>query len=180
MSGRRPLSGTDAKRLHREWRRRTERPVSLLLDHVQNPFNVGSIVRTAASFRVEHLHVVGAAAVTPDHPKAKKTSLGTERLLPWSEHASVADAAEAASGLLVGVELASGASPLHELDLGAGPLCLVVGNEDRGLSPAALDVCDRVAFVPTPGKVGSLNVAVACAIALYEARRQEWAPPTGG
>lgn len=178
---RRSLSGTEAKRLHRDWRRRTERPVSLILDNVQTPFNVGSIVRTAASFRVEHLHLAGAAAVTPDHPKSKKTSLGTERLVPWSQHPNVEAAVAAARGgagrmRVIGIELATGGRPLHELALDPppGPVCLVVGHEDRGLSPSALDAVDDVAYVPTPGKVGSLNVAVACAIALYELRRQEW------
>lgn len=177
-SDRRPLSGTEAKRLHRDWRRRTERPLTLILDHVQTPFNVGSIVRTAASFRVDHLYVVGAAAVTPEHPKSKKTSLGTERLLPWSAHHDL-DAAVAAvrarGQRVVGVELASGGRAIHEAVVaGDGGTCLLLGHEDRGLSAAALSACDDVVYVPTPGKVGSLNVAVACAIALFEARRQEW------
>ena len=176
-STRKTLSGTEAKRLHRDWRRRTGRRLSLILDNVQTPFNVGSIVRTAASFRVEHLYVVGAVPVTPDHPKSKKTSLGTERLVPWSEHDRVDDAvalARAAGLRIVGIELATGGRALHEVAAAAGGTCLVLGHEDRGLSAAALSACDEVAYVPTPGKVGSLNVAVACAIALYEVRRQEW------
>ena len=55
--------------------------------------------------------------------------------------------------------------------------CLVVGHEDRGCSPATLDACDEVAFVPLLGKVGSLNVATAASIALYELRRQHWTRP---
>ena len=178
-SPRRTLSGTEAKRLHRDWRRRTERPLSLILDNVQTPFNVGSIVRTAASFRVEHLYVVGSVPVTPDHVKSKKTSLGTERLVPWSDHPTIDDAAgvaRAAGQRIVGIELATSGRALHEIDLGAST-CLVLGHEDRGLSAAALSAVDDVAYIPTPGKVGSLNVAVACAIALYEARRQEWTAP---
>ena len=176
-SNRKTLSGTEAKRLHRDWRRRTERPLSLILDNVQTPFNVGSIVRTAASFRIEHLYVVGSVPVTPNHPKSQKTSLGTERLVPWSEHARIDEAVGAArtAGLrVVGVELATGGRPLHEVVAPVGGVCLVLGHEDRGLSAAALAACDDVGYIPTPGKVGSLNVAVACAIALYEIRRQEW------
>ena len=48
------LDGTGMKRLHREWRRRTEGRLALILDGVGNPFNVGSIVRTAAAERVDH------------------------------------------------------------------------------------------------------------------------------
>jgi tRNA (guanosine-2'-O-)-methyltransferase len=174
------MSGTEAKRLHREWRRRTERRVGLLLDNVQTPFNVGAIVRTAAAFRVEHLWVAGTAHVTPDHPKSRKTSLGTERLLPWSDEGDIANAVgviRAAGFAIVGIELTGRAEPLAEVDLGPGaldPVCLVLGHEDRGLSSTALGACDHVGFIPTPGKVGSLNVATAAGIALYEVRRREW------
>jgi tRNA (guanosine-2'-O-)-methyltransferase len=172
----RNLSATEAKRLHREWRRRTERPLGLLLDSVQTPYNVGAILRTAASFRVSHLWLAGASA-TPAHEKTRKTSLGTERLVPWSAVETTAEGASAARALgleVVGVELAHGAEALGDARF-AGGVCLVLGHEDRGLSNAALAACDRFTYVPTPGKVGSLNVATAAAIALYELRRQEWA-----
>ena len=180
MTSPRNLSSTEAKRLHRDWRRRTSRPLSLILDNVQTPYNVGAILRTAASFRVDHLWLAGASA-TPDHDKTRKTSLGTERLVPWSIVASVAEAAAAARAEdleLVGVELAEGAEALGTAAFARG-VCLVLGHEDRGLSNAALAVCDRFAYVPTPGKVGSLNVATAAAIALFEVRRQEWSDPQG-
>ena len=170
-----PLSPTEQKRLHREWRRRTDGRVALLLDSVQTPYNVGSIIRTAAAFRIDHVWLAGASA-PPSHPKARKTSLGTERLVTWSEHESVLEAVAEAKGdgyTVVGVELAPSASPLGEVDLGEA-VCLVLGHEDRGLSAPAMTACDSLAFIPTPGKVGSLNVATAAAIALWEVRRREW------
>ena len=178
----RALSGTEAKRLNREWRRRTEGRVGLVLDGVQQPYNVGSIVRTAAAFRVDHLWIAGTAPVAPDHPKSRKTSLGTERLLPWSVWPDVAGAvadARDAGFAVVGVELATEATPLTHVTF-AGPVCLVVGHEERGLSKVAIGLCDAVGYVPTPGKVGSLNVAVATGIALYEVRRREWVPAAAG
>lgn len=181
MTAPRNLSGTEAKRLNREWRRRTERPLGLLLDRVQTPYNVGSILRTAAAFRVTHLWLAGDSA-TPAHEKTRKTSLGTERFVEWSAVETVADGAAAAraAGLeVVGVELAAGASALSDLVFPEGGTCLVLGHEDRGLSSAALATCDRFAYVPLPGKVGSLNVATAAAIALYEVRRQEWTADGG-
>ena len=54
-------------------------------------------------------------------------------------------------------------------------MCLAVGHEDRGLSRAVLDACTEVAFIPQLGRIGSLNVASAAAIAIYETRRREWA-----
>jgi tRNA (guanosine-2'-O-)-methyltransferase len=170
------LSDTELKRLHREWRHKTEGRVALLLDSVQTPYNVGAIVRTAAAERVEHLYLAGASTA-PSHPTSRKVSLGTERYLEWSTFPAVNDALDAvkdAGYRLVGIELSDAAVPLHEARLGAD-VCLALGHEDRGLSAATLAACDEVAFIPQLGKVGSLNVAQAAAIAVYEARRRHWA-----
>ena len=53
------LGPTDLKRLHRDWGKRTTGRLALLLDGVSSPFNVGTIVRTAAALRVEHLYLAG-------------------------------------------------------------------------------------------------------------------------
>jgi len=175
------LGPTDLKRLHRSWQRRTERRMALVLEGVQSPFNVGAIVRTAAALRVEHLYLAGPTA-SPAHPKAGKTAMGTERYLGWTAFADAPAALAAARDdgyHVVGLELAEGAVPMHELVLAAGAeVCVAVGNEDHGLSPACLDACDAVAYIPQLGRVGSLNVATAAAIALYEVRRREWASNT--
>ena len=169
------LGDTEIKRLNREWRRRTEGRVALLLDNVQTPYNVGSIVRSAAAWRVDHLYLAGAT-IPPSHPKSHKTSLGTERFVTYTVHESLASALDAVKDdgyRLVGVELAEGAVPLHEVALGED-VCLALGHEDRGLSPLTLAACDAVAFIPQLGRVGSLNVATAAAVAIYEARRRAW------
>lgn len=174
----RTLSPTELKRLHRTWRRQTEGRLALVLEDVQNPFNVGSILRTAAALGVEHLWLVGATP-DPSATKVAKTALGTQRFLTWTTVADIDGAAAAARAegfALVGVELAEGAVPVHELALPAAT-ALVLGHEDRGLSRAALAACDHLAFIPLIGKVGSLNVATAAGMALYEARRQGWASP---
>lgn len=171
----RQLGPTDLKRLHREWHRRTERRVALLLDSVQSPFNIGAITRTAAAFKVDHLYLA-AGALSPAHAKAGKTAMGTERYLTWTVFATGTEAAAGARGdgyAVVGLELTDGAVPLYEI--AAGPdVCLAVGHEDHGLSLATLAACDAVAFIPQLGRVGSLNVATAAAIAIYELRRREW------
>ncbi len=177
----RNLGPTELKRLHREWRHRTpERKVAVLLESVEGPFNVGSILRTAAALRVDDVWLVGRTP-GPENPKVAKTALGTERYVTLHRAERPADAVRAvraAGYALVGVELADPATPLFRLDL-TGPVCLAVGHEDRGLSAELLDACDRVGFVPQLGKVGSLNVATAASIALYEARRQAWEVPGG-
>jgi tRNA (guanosine-2'-O-)-methyltransferase len=150
--------------------------LALLLDSVQSPFNVGAIVRSAAAYRVEHLYLVGQTT-SPGSPKAAKVALGTERYLSWSAFERGADATDAAREdgfTVIGLELAEDAVPLHQLRTGPD-VCIAVGNEDHGLSSATLAACDAVAFLPMTGRVGSLNVATAAALALYELRRQGWA-----
>jgi tRNA (guanosine-2'-O-)-methyltransferase len=173
---RRQLGMTEVKRLNRDWRRRTDARLSLLLDNVGQPFNVGSIIRSAAAFGVERVWLCGSTA-EPAHPSARKTALGTDRLLAFESVPAATDAADAARAdgyRVVAIELAGEAVPLHEAPL-AGDICLAVGNEDHGCSAALLAAADMVAYIPQPGKVGSLNVAAATAVALAEVRRQEWA-----
>jgi len=170
----RQLRPTDVKRLNREWRRRTEGRLALLLDSVGQPFNVGSIVRTAAAFGAECAWLCGN---TPplETPAVGKTAL-TGRFLEAYREPSPAAAAKAAAEAgyrVVAVELASGALPLAEAPLD-GDVCLAIGNEDHGCSPALLAAVAAVAYIPQIGRVGSLNVAVAAAIAMAEVRRREW------
>jgi tRNA (guanosine-2'-O-)-methyltransferase len=171
----RQLRPVEVKRLNREWRRRGQTRLALLLDSVGQPFNVGSIIRSAAAFNAEQVWLCGAT--TPlSHPGVGKTALGTQRLLQASTEASAVAAAKAASaeGLrVVAIELAAGAVPLHEAPLD-GDVCLAVGNEDHGCSAALLAMADAIAYIPQPGRVGSLNVAVAAALAMAEARRRAW------
>src|SRR5690606_24139828 len=112
--------------------------------------------------------------------KVQKTALGTHRYLDRIDVAGIGEAAAAAHAdgyTVVGLELAAGAEPIHELDL-SGDVCVVAGHEDRGLSRDALGSCDRLAYLPQVGRVGSLNVATALSIALFEVRRQGWSAPS--
>jgi len=169
------LRPTEVKRLNREWRRASDARLALLLDSVAQPFNVGSIVRSAAAFGAERLWLCGGTAPL-GHPGVAKTALGTQRLIEATLEPNPAAAAKAAAadGLrVVVVELATGAVPLYEAPLD-GDVCLAVGNEDHGCSAALLAVADAVAYIPQSGRVGSLNVAVAAAVAMAEARRRAW------
>jgi tRNA (guanosine-2'-O-)-methyltransferase len=174
----RQLRPTDVKRLNRQWRRSTTARLALLLDSVAQPFNVGSIIRSAATFGAERLWLCGN---TPplSHPSVGKTALGTDRFLETDvepDPVAAAKAARAAGFRVIAIELASGALPLHQAPLD-GDVCLVLGNEDHGCTAALLAVADAVAYIPQPSRVGSLNVAAAAAVAMAEARRREWAVP---
>ena len=178
----RQLDGTGLKRLHRSWRERTgDGRLALLLDGLGTPANVGAIVRTAAAYRVERIWLAGS---TPplSAPGVQRTALGTDRYVTATTVATGAEAvgqAHADGFTVVGIELCEGAVPLHELDLPAdGDVCLAVGHEDHGLGKATVAACDHVAYLPMLGRVGSLNVATAAAIAVYELRRRTWTPST--
>ena len=168
------LGPTDLKRLHREWGQRTTGRLALLLDGVQSPFNVGAIVRTAAAYRVEHIYL--GAGRSPATAKAGKLSMGTERYLSWSAfdrgprrrrhgpRRRLQRGRPRAGRRRCPVPPASARSDV----------CMAIGHEEHGLPAGTLAACDAVAFIPQLGRVGSLNVATAAAIAIYELRRQDW------
>ncbi len=167
------LDGTGMKRLHRETRRKTDARLAMMVEGVQGPFSLGSIIRTAAAYRVEHLWIANTET-TPANSKVGKTALGTDRYVEWTACETTAEAiglARAAGFQLVAIELADQAKPIDHIDM-TPPTCLVVGHEDRGVVPTTLSAVDHVAYLPQLGKIGSLNVATAASIAMYEARRQ--------
>ena len=170
-----PLSPTELKRLHRDRRRQTDLRVALILDGVQKPFNVGAILRSSAAYRAEYIWFVPPSA-TPRDPKVAKTALGCDRLLQWSEVPTGVAAVRSAKEqgfLTVAIELTTDAEPLFEIELGSA-VCLVLGHEERGVKKETLAVVDRVGYLPQLGKVGSLNVAQAATVSLYEVARQRW------
>jgi tRNA (guanosine-2'-O-)-methyltransferase len=170
------LRETDLKRLHRSWRRQNEFRLALLLENVQSPFNVGGIVRTAAAMGAERLYLTGSTPAIRS-PGVQKAAMRTDRFLDSAEYPTATEAVDAARAdgfHVIALELADDAVPLPSADL-ARNICLVVGNEDHGVSPACLAACDAVAYVPQLGRVGSLNVSSAAAVGCYEVRRQGFA-----
>jgi 23S rRNA (guanosine2251-2'-O)-methyltransferase len=157
-----------------------EPPLLLLLDHLQDPQNLGSLLRSAEAAGVHGVVIPGrrAAGVTP---AAVRASAGA------AEHVQVAlvtNLVQAMRSLqdegvwLAGLEAAPEAQLYAQADL-SGPLGLVVGSEGQGLARLVRETCDFVICLPLYGQVDSLNAAVAGAIALYEARRQRAARQEG-
>jgi tRNA (guanosine-2'-O-)-methyltransferase len=172
----RQLHGTAVKRLNRTWRRKLSARLALVLDGVASPFNVGAIVRTAATLGAEDLYLSGRTAA-PSLPSAQRLAMGTDRYLEVValDDATAAIAHARASGyFVVALEIADNATPIFDFPL-ARDTCVVVCNEDHGLTTAQLDSCDAAVYLPQFGKVGSLNVATAAAMACYEVRRQQLA-----
>lgn len=175
MAEHRNLSPTELKRLHRDWRRRSDGRLAVILDGVQNPYNVGSIIRSAAAYRAEQLWYT-ENSLPPTHAKVAKTALGCDRFIQFQAVGEATEAVRAATDqgfTTVAIELSANARPIFDLDL-SGDVCLVVGHEDRGVKKETLAVVDSAGYLPLIGKVGSLNVAQATTGALYEVMRQQW------
>ena len=154
----------------------SERPLVVALDGVEDPANLGAIVRTAVAAGASGILIPErrAAGISPAVAKAAAGAL---------EHAKVARVTNLVRTMLelkerglwiYGLD-ARAEKSLWELDL-TGGCALVLGGEGRGLHRLVRETCDAVAGIPLYGPVPSLNVSVAAAIALYEAARQRSKP----
>src|SRR6516164_5720097 len=141
--------------------------IVLVLDQITDPHNVGAILRTAAAF------AVAAVVMTARHsPEATgvlaKSASGALEYVPIAEVTNLARALETLKSrgfLLVGLD-SSGTTDLADLPL-ASPLALVLGAEGKGLRQLTRTTCHHVARLDLPGRIKSLNVSNAAALALY-------------
>jgi tRNA G18 (ribose-2'-O)-methylase SpoU len=152
--------------------------LEILLDNIRSLYNVGSIFRTADGAGVRQLHLAGITA-TPDNPKLTKTALGAASQMRWQYHLNGLDTAVALQkqGMrLWALEETPTAEPLFESEIvnDGRAVLLIVGNENIGVDPAILQLCERTFSLPMLGLKDSLNVAVAFGIALYHLRFSNW------
>jgi 23S rRNA (guanosine2251-2'-O)-methyltransferase len=148
-------------------------PFLLLLDHIQDPQNLGSLLRSAEAVGVH-------GVVIPDRRAAGVTPAAVRASAGAAEHLRVAQVTNLVRAMeylkTEGVWLA-GLDPLPRAEIYTqadlrGSLALVIGSEGRGLSRLVRETCDFLIKLPMRGQVQSLNASAAGAIALYEAYRQ--------
>ena len=165
-----PFRYADAYELARE-----ESPLLVCLDQVTDPHNLGAVARSADG--------AGATAVVvPAHGSARVTPAVCRASAGAVEHLPVAVVPNLARYLadIKGDALwayaadAEGTLPMWSADL-TGGVALVLGAEGKGVRPLVRRTCDATVAIPLAGKVGSLNVSVAAAVLLFEARRQRTA-----
>jgi len=152
---------------------RGEPPLILILDTLQDPQNLGSLLRTAEAVGVHGVVIPGrrAAGVTPAAVRASAGAAEHVRVALVTNLAQALDWLKAHGVWLAGLEALPDARLYTQAGL-LGPLGLVVGSEGEGLSRLVRDKCDFLIRLPLRGQVGSLNAGVAGAVALYEVRRQ--------
>ena len=144
----------------------------VVLDGVEDPHNLGAIIRSALALGAHGVLIPRDRAVGVT-AAAVKASAGAAERLPVARVTNVTKALESlkeAGVWTVGLA-ASGDRTLADLDLG-GPTALVLGSEGEGIRPLVLRTCDHVARIPMTGEIDSLSVSASAAIALYEAARQ--------
>jgi TrmH family RNA methyltransferase len=150
----------------------TDLPLVLVLAGLQDPGNVGAIVRAAAAFGASGVVAIEGTA-NPFGWKALRGAMGGTFRLPIAARGSLPDVVAAAHEL--GVRLVAavprGGTPLPDLDL-REPTAIVLGGEGAGLSSAVIAAVAETVSVPMQAPVDSLNVAIAAALILYEAMRQ--------
>jgi len=151
---------------------RGEAPLIVLLDEIEDPHNLGSILRTADCTGVHGVIVpkrrsAGLTAVVA------KTSAGAVEYVPVARVANLVQTMEKLkeAGLWIAGADVGASEGFYDTNL-TGPLAIVIGNEGQGLSRLVKERCDFILSLPMVGRINSLNASVATGVILYEVVRQ--------
>ncbi len=149
-----------------------ESPFFLLLDHIQDPHNLGAILRTAECAGVHGVVITKDKSVGVT-PTVVKVSAGATAYIPVCRVTNLASTIEELKdkGIWV-VGTASTAQRRYNTVDFTMPIAIVIGNEEKGIRRLVTQKCDILVSIPLYGKIASLNASVSSAILMFEARRQ--------
>lgn len=154
----------------------------MVLDGVTHLPNIGTMFRLCDAFRVERLYACGIDLQIHKR-KLVRAASGTIAWVPWTsgtDTVSVVRASKEAGYAIAAVELSDAGVAPEKLRADV-PLCLVLGGERNGISAEVLALADQCIEIPSDGLGGSINLATAAAIVMYEAaRRFPVADPVAG
>lgn len=150
--------------------------LTVVLENVHDPHNLGAILRTCEAVGVFKIHVVYSEEGKNSSAKyiGKKASRGARRWIDVVFHTSMMECLTELKNegfRILATHLSEEASSIYETDL-SSKCAIVFGNEKDGISEETLHMADGNILIPLFGMVQSLNVSVACAISLFEASRQ--------
>lgn len=140
-------------------------PIIVLLDHIEDPHNFGAIIRTCEALGVDGIIIPNDRGV-PVNATVVKTSAGAIYNMPIIRVANLGVAIKKLKDngyWIIGTDMEE--TEYTNIDYNM-PICLIIGNEGKGVSRVLLNNCDYVARIPMIGKVNSLNASVACGIVL--------------
>ncbi|WP_423791496.1 23S rRNA (guanosine(2251)-2'-O)-methyltransferase RlmB [Mitsuokella jalaludinii] len=149
-----------------------EAPFLVLLDELEDPHNLGALLRTADATGVHGILIPKRRSVSLNATVAK-TSAGAVEYVPVARIGNIAQTLKKLKEKgfwVVGADM-DGEKAYYEADL-TGPLVLVVGSEGRGMSRLTKEACDFIVSMPMVGRINSLNASVAGSILMYESMRQ--------
>ena len=141
----------------------------LILDQIQDPQNMGTLIRSAEVFGVHGMVIPShrSAGVTPAVVNAS-SGASEQLLIAPGNLAQAIDAVKEQNGWVIGLDMDTSATPLAQTNL-KGNLAIVVGSEGEGLRRLVREKCDLITYIPMRGKVASLNAATAGSIVLQAA-----------
>ena len=144
----------------------------LLCERIQDPGNLGTILRTAEAAGATGV-IISSDSADPYSPKVVRATMGAILRIPFATVESVTEAVNLckANGTPVYAATLEKAQSYDTISY-KGPCAFVVGNEGEGLLPETIAAATQSVFIPMEGKTESLNAAIASALLLYEANRQ--------
>lgn len=142
-------------------------PLEIAIENVEHDFNIGSIVRTANSFNVNKVHIIGKKKYN------RRGAMCTDKYLKIVHHPTIEDFLKTQEDReLVAIENnTERAQPLHTKEL-KKETTLIFGSENNGITPELLEKANDVRFIESFGSTRSVNVGVAAGIAMYEYARR--------
>jgi len=171
-----PYEYVSLNRLFKIAKQRNEQPFFIVLDELEDPHNLGSILRSAEATGVHGVIIPKHRSVGLNATVAK-TSAGAIEYVPVVQVTNLVDTLNELKDRhvwVVGTDAKSaGAEDYRSLD-GETAMALVIGSEGKGMSRLVKETCDWSVFLPMIGEITSLNASVACSLLLYEIYRKRY------
>lgn len=163
----------DLEELVRQAFQGTRTPTLVVLDGIQDPGNLGAIIRSAEVLGIQGIILPRYRSASLNETVAKCSSGAIETLsFTWAANlARALDRLKKAGFWIVGVE-PGGRTPCYGFEFNL-PVALVVGGEEKGIRPLLRKKCDFSVSIPIQGALSSLNASAACAVVFYEILRQK-------
>lgn len=143
----------------------------LIAHNIRSLHNVGAIFRTADSFGVNKIYLTGYTGSPPD-PKITKVALGADEYVPWEKVRNLGPLLKKLRTQKIRIAVLENNVKYKTIPLpkyrAKFPLALILGEETKGNTKQILDLADDILEIPMYGQKESLNVSVACGVALYQ------------
>ena len=167
------IQGLELDELVQQAFQKTRLPVLVVLDSIQDPQNLGAIIRSAETLGIQGMILPKNRTSTLNETVAKCSSGAIEHLpIAWVTNLTRGIEHLKEKGFWIAGVVPEGDTPCHQYKFDT-PVVLVLGGEEKGIRPLLKKSCDVTLNIPMQGAIGSLNASAAAAILFYEALRQK-------